>query len=601
MVKDKKYEQILEAALKSITIDSESAPVPSIAPYLLSNLGELKELGKGEYSYIKAKQGTELPVPIESAPQPESDKQISSSQPESDKQISSSQPGGKQVWKEYKTGPINIQIPADWTKNEFGAGNVAFEFQGGKAGVAIFRQAKVSDFKEDLENPMKKEIKIDSMQAIYFQGTSPNKSVGGLVLVNDLLPDGKPLGLVTVVQDKKYKPLIATILQNIKIDNIQSNPVTQSDNEKKALALVKTVENISEDLPEQRISIYKQIIDKYPETSCARNCYLELARFYDSAWDEPKHDNIQSLLEQYLQRYLNSKEHHEIIGILAESYEVTENYTKMEQLLEEYLLKYQKVTDLDNINFQMEKNRLFTHYRMSGKWCKVVELSQKLGIESLEPDNPDTVAAWFVYGGDLMQCGKKEQARVIYQKIVATAKPDSIQARTSKEILAVLPDFSEPNKAQERSEQSISMSVEKRETVQQKKAIKADVILKKLRGYGDFVGANENLKRNGSSDTQLKLSIDAPGKTITEIILKKQDTAQPLWDTVPNNNIWLLALSQKHKALNKKDGSIEYSLSSKKEIFDIWIQDRHIFATGKNNLILEILFQEGEKLEIPIR
>jgi hypothetical protein len=129
---------------------------------------------------------------------------------------------------------------------------------------------------------------------------------------------------------------------------------------------------------------------------------------------------------------------------------------------------------------------------------------------------------------------------------------------------------------------------------------RASLKLRKVKGASDFVGRNEVFQGNGSPDSQLKLEIEVPDRTITSLVLRQADTQKPVWDTIPDNKTWLMAVTQKNKAINRADGSLQYTPGKGKEKLVLWLQDNHMIAAGKQELELVISFDNNESLIIPM-
>ncbi|SMD02298.1 hypothetical protein SAMN02746065_12211 [Desulfocicer vacuolatum DSM 3385] len=131
-------------------------------------------------------------------------------------------------------------------------------------------------------------------------------------------------------------------------------------------------------------------------------------------------------------------------------------------------------------------------------------------------------------------------------------------------------------------------------------SVKARIKLKKVKGFGDFVGRNERFQGDGSPDSQLRLEIEAPDKTIASLVVRQAGTPNAIWDTIPENRVWLVAVTKKNKPINLTDGSLGYTLGKKEEKLDLWLQDNHTIAAGKEQLELVIRFDNNESLILPM-
>ena len=133
-------------------------------------------------------------------------------------------------------------------------------------------------------------------------------------------------------------------------------------------------------------------------------------------------------------------------------------------------------------------------------------------------------------------------------------------------------------------------------------APKAELSIKKLRGFSDFTGRNETLQADGSPDTWLKLKIDgAQGLRITGLALRNTDTKVPVWDTDPGNAAWLLAAAKKNKSLNTTEtGTLDWTVDTSPTVLDLYLQDNNTIAAGKQTFELVISFDNSTTLVVPM-
>jgi hypothetical protein len=122
-----------------------------------------------------------------------------------------------------------------------------------------------------------------------------------------------------------------------------------------------------------------------------------------------------------------------------------------------------------------------------------------------------------------------------------------------------------------------------------------------IKGSGDYVGRGEALKGDGSPDVHIRLSIFAPGKTISSFSLMSTSGQAAAWDTLPGNDIWLMAVKRGNELLNKPDGSVSIAMQAQGDLFDLWLQDNNAFAGGKTGFTLTVAFVDGDSLSLPLR
>lgn len=92
----------------------------------------------------------------------------------------------------------------------------------------------------------------------------------------------------------------------------------------------------------------------------------------------------------------------------------------------------------------------------------------------------------------------------------------------------------------------------------------------KGKGRYDFVGENENMGSNLNADHQIDVNVNLVG-TVSGIRIKS--AAGKIWDTIPGNGNWLLAVTNaKNDKLNKADGSVSIAVNGAAS-FSLWFED----------------------------
>lgn len=92
----------------------------------------------------------------------------------------------------------------------------------------------------------------------------------------------------------------------------------------------------------------------------------------------------------------------------------------------------------------------------------------------------------------------------------------------------------------------------------------------KGKGRYDFVGENENMGSNLNADRQIDASVNATG-TISGIRIKS--ASGKLWDTIPGNGSWLVAVTNANgDRLNKADGSVSIPVSGPTAL-SLWFEE----------------------------
>lgn len=92
----------------------------------------------------------------------------------------------------------------------------------------------------------------------------------------------------------------------------------------------------------------------------------------------------------------------------------------------------------------------------------------------------------------------------------------------------------------------------------------------KGKGRFDFVGENEKLSSNLNPDNQITAEINSVG-TVSGVKVKASNGK--VWDTVANNNNWLVAVTdEKNERLNKQDGTVSFKLDGPTKL-NLWFEE----------------------------
>ena len=125
--------------------------------------------------------------------------------------------------------------------------------------------------------------------------------------------------------------------------------------------------------------------------------------------------------------------------------------------------------------------------------------------------------------------------------------------------------------------------------------------MKRIRDSGDHVGRGEALRLNGSPDSQLSLAVLAPHKTLAGLVLRTVGDKKPQWDTTPGNGVWLLVVTRDGETVNRKDGTISLALGPAEQKLELWVQDNHTLARGKQGLELVMGFTDGQEVVVKVK
>ncbi len=306
--------------------------------------------------------------------------------------------------------------------------------------------------------------------------------------------------------------------------------------------------------------LYTEVIQKCPDTPQAETSHRRLSSLYLKGFDPPRLEDAVLLLEGFLAKYPGSDGVPQVRLRLASVYERLES------------------------------------------WCDAARVyRQQMPQVPASPD-PEAVGSYVGYATALERCNDPEEAKAWYALALKTA-PDkkSPLVQRAKEGLARLgaPAGPEPGPADKPQIPPKAQAPEPSPKPQDATAA-LQVSLIRKRGFADHVGRGERPGADGSVDARFKMSIKAPDRVITAISIRSATGQNSAWDTLPGNGIWLVAVTQKRKLANRKDGSIEYTLPQGTAKFDLWVQDNNSIAGGKTSYVIKVEFAQGPPLEAEV-
>ena len=112
----------------------------------------------------------------------------------------------------------------------------------------------------------------------------------------------------------------------------------------------------------------------------------------------------------------------------------------------------------------------------------------------------------------------------------------------------------------------------------------------------DMVGRNETYKGNGRFDAVFRAQFSAPNRTVTAVEVSNTNGLRSVWDTRPNNRLWLGGVVIGGRTMNRTDGSVNFSLGSGQNTLDFFVEDNGSIRGGKTNYRMTIFFASGDSL-----
>ena len=116
----------------------------------------------------------------------------------------------------------------------------------------------------------------------------------------------------------------------------------------------------------------------------------------------------------------------------------------------------------------------------------------------------------------------------------------------------------------------------------------------------DMVGRNEKFRGNGKTDAIFQAQFSAPNRTVTAVEVSNTDGLRSVWDTRPNNRLWLGGVVIGGRAMNRPDGSVNFSLGYGQNTLDFFVEDNGSIRGGKTNYRMTIFFASGDPLIMDI-
>jgi len=120
-----------------------------------------------------------------------------------------------------------------------------------------------------------------------------------------------------------------------------------------------------------------------------------------------------------------------------------------------------------------------------------------------------------------------------------------------------------------------------------------EILYARMTGKGtrDLTGRNERLRGDGTPDYGAQIVLQGAG-TITGVTVRSIEGEATQWDTFPNSDSWLVAVTQSDKVLNRPDGSIEAKIQGKSTL-DLLVTDNGSLAGGKSRFEVRFDFSDG--------
>ncbi len=117
-----------------------------------------------------------------------------------------------------------------------------------------------------------------------------------------------------------------------------------------------------------------------------------------------------------------------------------------------------------------------------------------------------------------------------------------------------------------------------------------------LMGIGDkdVVGKSEKIQGDGVRDAHFKTRFNTVS-IVEEISIRNVDGTSSVWDTVPGNGTWVIAVYTDGKLRNREDGSVKFAVEGDTTL-DLWVADNGSIAAGATRYEVIVQFNDGTVL-----
>lgn len=116
----------------------------------------------------------------------------------------------------------------------------------------------------------------------------------------------------------------------------------------------------------------------------------------------------------------------------------------------------------------------------------------------------------------------------------------------------------------------------------------------------DFVSQAEQFAGDGFPDTHVQVHLPSGSATVQWIRMINENGFPSLWDTVPANNGWAMAVIVNGLRQNRPDGSIRIPLTGSGVVADLYVQDNGSVSAGLTAYRIDVGLSDGQILSYPV-
>ena len=107
----------------------------------------------------------------------------------------------------------------------------------------------------------------------------------------------------------------------------------------------------------------------------------------------------------------------------------------------------------------------------------------------------------------------------------------------------------------------------------------------------DAANRTEKPGADGSSDAHFRVTFSTIS-VVDQITIRNVDGTSSMWDTVPGNGTWAIAVLMDGNIKNRNDGSVKFAVEGNIAL-DLWVADNGAIAEGKTRFEVIIRFNDG--------
>ncbi|MDO9507780.1 MAG: hypothetical protein Q7I97_00315, partial [Thermovirgaceae bacterium] len=110
----------------------------------------------------------------------------------------------------------------------------------------------------------------------------------------------------------------------------------------------------------------------------------------------------------------------------------------------------------------------------------------------------------------------------------------------------------------------------------------------------DVVDRTENPGADGIDDAHFRVTFSTIS-VVDQVTIRNVDGTNAMWDTVPGNGVWAVAVLLDGNPKNRNDGSVKFAVEGDTAL-DLWVADNGAVAGGKTSFEVIVRFNDGSTL-----